>query len=94
VIIGRRQQLSFFVSYPLVAFGAAAVRTMSIATTMKLVLFMSAVRTLATVMMHAYIARVAIGQFFEDVLTVLITHRSARMPKHHLLEFLCYVSHF
>jgi hypothetical protein len=61
---------------------------------MKLVMLMPAVRTLATVMMHTDARRVAVGQLFEDVLTVLITHCSACLPKHHLLEFLGYLSHF
>jgi hypothetical protein len=61
---------------------------------MKLIFFMATFRTLASVMMHAHIARVAVGQLFKDVLTVLIAHRSACLPKHHLLEFLGYLSHF
>jgi hypothetical protein len=55
---------------------------------------MPTVRTFAPVMMHAYIARVAVSQFFEYVAAILIAHRSARSPKHHLLEFLGYLSHF
>lgn len=61
---------------------------------MKLILFVSAVGTFATVMMHAHITRVAVGQFLEDVLTILIAYRSAGFLKNHLLEFLGYLSHF
>ena len=94
VVVCSRKQFCFFVGYPLVSFASTTIGAMTIATTMKLVLFISADRTLAAVMMHADIAGVAVGQLFEDVAAVLITHRSACSPKHHLLEFLGYLSHF
>jgi hypothetical protein len=45
-------------------------------------------------MMHADVARVAVGQFSEDIAAILITHCSACPSKHDLLEFLSYLSHF
>jgi hypothetical protein len=94
VIICRRQQFGFFVGYPLVAFTATTVGAMAIATRMKLVMLMPAVRALAAVMMHSDARRVAVAQFFEDVATVLIAHSSTCLPKNHLLELLGYLSHF
>jgi hypothetical protein len=67
---------------------------MPISTAMKLIFFVSTVRTLATVMMYADITRVAVGQLFKDIPAVLIVYYSAGFPKNHLLQFLDYLSHF
>ena len=94
VVVGRRQQFGFFVGYPLVAFPSAAIGAMAIATAMKLVFFMSTAGTLAAVMMHAHVARAAVGQLFDYVPTVLIAHCSHCPLKPHMLAFLVYLSHF
>jgi len=94
MVVGRRQKFGFFVGYPLVAFGATTIGTMAISARMKLVLFVSAVGTFAPIMMHANVARVAVGQFLKDVPAVLIVYCSTGFTKYHLLEFLAYLSHF
>jgi hypothetical protein len=94
VVICRRQQFGFLVGYPLVAFTSATVGAVSVSARMKLVLFVSTDRTLAPIMMHTHIARVAVAQFFKNVAAILITHCSACPSKHHLLQFLGYLTHF